>query len=145
MPDGRYVVGNVVRTRLEGHQVRSLVRSTTQTDGPGVTISLPQDGGQAGKVQASDYVLLLSGFMVHVERETGEKPVRAEPFSAQCEAGNVDLVKGDWNEPYLDELCLFPGGSHDDQVDASSGAFGVLSQTPPPMNINRYLRRPLEC
>jgi hypothetical protein len=40
-----------------------------------------------------------------------DKVTRAEPFSVQCEAGNVYLVKADWNESYLDELCLFPGGS----------------------------------
>lgn len=31
-----------------------------------------------------------------------------------------------WNDDYLDELCLFPGGAFKDQVDASSGAFGKL-------------------
>src|ERR1700757_5162763 len=28
-----------------------------------------------------------------------------------------------WNESFLEELCLFPGAPHDDQVDALSGAF----------------------
>ena len=51
---------------------------------------------------------------------------RAEPFSVQCEASNVYLVQGAWNEAYLDELCLFPGGAFKDQVDATSGAFGRL-------------------
>jgi hypothetical protein len=60
------------------------------------------------------------------EPETGDKYTRAEPFSAQCEAGNVFIVEGEWNNDYLDELCLFPGGSFKDQVDASSGAFGRL-------------------
>ena len=36
------------------------------------------------------------------------------------------LVKGDWNEAFLDELGNFPSGSHKDQVDALSGAFGRL-------------------
>jgi hypothetical protein len=38
----------------------------------------------------------------------------------------VRLVKGDWNEAFLDELGNFPSGSHKDQVDALSGAFGRL-------------------
>jgi phage terminase large subunit-like protein len=36
----------------------------------------------------------------------------------------VDAV---WNGVYLDELCSFPTGTHDDQVDASSGAFNQLA------------------
>jgi predicted phage terminase large subunit-like protein len=64
---------------------------------------------------------------VHVDRVTGQKDVRAMPFAAQCEAGNVRLVLGQWNREYIDELCAFPNGSHDDQVDASSGAFNKLT------------------
>jgi phage terminase large subunit-like protein len=41
--------------------------------------------------------------------------------------GNVRLVGGAWNSAYLDELCAFPEGPHDDQVDASSGAFAKLA------------------
>jgi predicted phage terminase large subunit-like protein len=69
---------------------------------------------------------MLAGFLVSAEPETGEKPDRARPFAAQCEIGNVFIVKGDWNESYLDELCSFPSGKFKDQVDASSGAFGRL-------------------
>jgi predicted phage terminase large subunit-like protein len=87
---------------------------------------LPQDPGQAGKVQKSDFVAMLAGWNVRADPETGDKVTRAEPFSAQCEAGNVYIVKGAWNDAYLDELCGFPGGSFKDQVDASSGAFGRL-------------------
>lgn len=125
-PDGSYWVGHVERTKLEGNAVRQLIKSTAQTDGTEVKISLPQDPGQAGKVQAKDYVAMLAGWVAKAEPETGDKYTRAEPYSVQCEAGNVYLVEGDWNSDYLDELCLFPGGSFADQVDASSGAFGRL-------------------
>ena len=124
--DGRYIVGHVVTTQSEGHKVRELIKVTAELDPPGTEISLPQDPGQAGKVQKSDMVAMLAGHVVHAEPETGDKITRAQPFSAQCEAGNVSLVRGDWNEAYLDELCLFPGGQFQDQVDASSGAFGRL-------------------
>jgi phage terminase large subunit-like protein len=39
----------------------------------------------------------------------------------------VRLVSGQWNEKYLDELCTFPSGLNDDQVDASSDAFIELA------------------
>lgn len=125
-PDGSYVVGHVVTTQDEGNAIRRLIKATAETDGTDVLISLPQDPGQAGKVQAKDYVSMLAGWTVKADPETGDKVTRAEPFSSQCEAGNVFLVQGAWNDAYLDELCLFPGGSFKDQVDATSGAFGRL-------------------
>lgn len=125
-PDGSFWVGHVVKTQEEGHAVRRLIKGTAETDGKEVEISLPQDPGQAGKVQKSDMIAMLAGWVVRAEPETGEKITRAEPFSVQCEAGNVYLIEGDWNSDYIDELCLFPGGSFKDQVDASSGAFGRL-------------------
>ena len=127
-PDGSFIVGHVIRVLEEGADVRRTIKATAEADGQSVSISLPQDPGQAGKVQAKDMVQLLAGWNVHAEPESGDKFTRAEPFSAQCEAGNVFLVEGAWNEAYLDELCMFPGGAVKDQVDASSGAFGQLIQ-----------------
>lgn len=132
-PDGRFIVGHVVTTREEGPGVRKLIKAMADTDGQAVEISLPQDPGQAGKVQAADMIAMLSGFVARAQPETGDKVTRAEPFSAQCEAGNVYLVRGDWNETYLDELCAFPTGTFKDQVDASSGAFGRLAKPMPPV------------
>lgn len=124
--DGRYIVAHVTKTQDEGHEVRKLIKATASIDGKEVEISLPQDPGQAGKVQAQELVSMLAGWNARARPETGAKETRAEPYSAQCEAGNVYLVRGSWNDDYLDELCLFPGGSFKDQVDASSGAFGRL-------------------
>ena len=125
MPDGRYVVSDVKRVREDGFAVRKLIKLTAQLE-PDVLISLPQDPGQAGKVQKDDFALLLDGFRFVIEIESGEKQDRAEPFSSQCEAGNVYLVEADWNDSYLNELTTFPTGAFKDQVDASSGAYGQL-------------------
>lgn len=127
MPDGRFIVGHVVREQEEGAKVRTTITNTAETDGREVAISLPQDPGQAGKVQAQDMVLMLAGWNVHAEPETGDKVTRAQPFAAQAEAGNVVLLRGAWNEAYLDEIANFPNGGTKDQVDASSGAFGRLT------------------
>ena len=136
MPDGTFVVADVQRTQEEGVAVRRLIQTTASLDGRRVEISLPQDPGQAGKVQAQDMIAMLAGFNVHAEPETGDKVTRAEPFSAQCEAGNVRLVSGPWNEAYIDELCSFPSGAFKDQVDASSGAFGRLAGRKTPLFIS---------
>ena len=58
---------------------------------------------------------------------SGEKIVRAGPFSSQAEVGNVRILSAPWNAAFLDELEAFPFGSHDDQVDAASGAFSMVA------------------
>ena len=143
-PDGTFVVGHSITTQAEGNEVRKLIKATADLDGRAVEISLPQDPGQAGKVQAKDMVAMLAGWRVKAEPETGDKETRAEPFSAQCEAGNVFLLQGEWNEGYLDELCLFPGGSFKDQVDASSGAFARLIAKPSLVISEEVLKRSMQ-
>ncbi|HAM41859.1 MAG TPA: hypothetical protein DCP69_11165, partial [Candidatus Omnitrophica bacterium] len=69
----------------------------------------------------------LAGYSVHAETVTGDKVTRAQGLSAQAEAGNVKLVRGEWNEAYLSELHGFPEGKYKDQVDSSSGAFNKLA------------------
>jgi predicted phage terminase large subunit-like protein len=69
----------------------------------------------------------LRGFSVSVDRPKGDKTSRAEPFQTYCEAGNVRIVKAGWNRDYIEEMIAFDTGTHDDQVDATSGAFKMLS------------------
>ncbi|MCY4318354.1 MAG: phage terminase large subunit [Alphaproteobacteria bacterium] len=125
---GEYFVEGVVRARTTPGEMHRLIKSTAVSDGPGVVIDLPQDPGQAGVDQKRLLVAELAGFNVRSAPETGAKEVRAEPFSAQAEAGNVKLVKGDWHKAYLDELVLFPNSDYADQVDASSRAFARLAK-----------------
>lgn len=137
MPDGRYVVEDVVRGQWDGDERDRIMRMTAVRDqgriGPqhNATVMqlVPQDPGAAGKDMAKAFVRLLSGFNVVVETESGSKEVRADPFASQWNAGNVALVRAEWNADYLAELERFPQGRYDDQVDASSGAFNRLARS----------------
>ena len=51
---------------------------------------------------------------------------RADRFSVQVNNGNVQMLEASWNNDFINELRLFPKGTHDDQVDAASGAFNKL-------------------
>jgi predicted phage terminase large subunit-like protein len=75
-------------------------------------------------------VKLLAGWDVRAVLESGSKEVRATPVSAQAEAGNIKLVRGPWNDTFLEEVGMFPNAAHDDQVDALSGAFAELIPKP---------------
>lgn len=123
---GIFYVENVTRLREAAAGVERALINTASADGRHVPIVVPQDPGSAGKSYAGSLIRLLAGYVVRAERETGSKEVRAAAVSAQAEAGNVKLVRGPWNEAFLDEVCMFPNGAHDDQVDVLSGAFNSL-------------------
>jgi predicted phage terminase large subunit-like protein len=131
----RYGVEDVVRGQWDTDRRDAVIRETAERDAArygraGVTHVLPQDPGAAGKSQALAFTRLLAGLSVETERETGDKATRADPFSSQWNAGNVEVVRAPWNRAYLDEVLAFPNGKHDDQVDGSSGAFNRLAIPP---------------
>lgn len=78
-------------------------------------------------VEVTDAIVRrLAGYRVEVVSPKGDKETRADPFADQCAARNVRLVQAPWNDSYREELTLFPNDAHDDQVDATSGAFSRL-------------------
>ncbi|WP_298962251.1 phage terminase large subunit [uncultured Methylobacterium sp.] len=124
--DGYFYIENIVRKRGTPHEIERLILDTAHDDGRSVQIWLPQDPGQAGVHQIANLTRKLAGFRVKAQRPTGRKEVRAEPFAAQVEAGNVKLCQGFWKDIFLEEASVFPLGQHDDQIDAASDAFNAL-------------------
>jgi hypothetical protein len=90
-------------------------------------VRMPQDPGAAGKADAETKVKLLKGYPVVVKPISGDKATRARPASAQAEAGNVKLLRGRVERHVPDEVCAFPNGSFDDQVDAFADALNELA------------------
>lgn len=126
LKDGRYCVLNVVRARKDPHEVRQLLKTTAENDDINTIISLPQDPGQAGLSQKTEFASLLDGYNVKFSPETGSKETRSELFAAQVAAGNVILVRAPWNDAYIGELIVFPKGDYKDQADATSRAYAEL-------------------
>jgi predicted phage terminase large subunit-like protein len=54
-------------------------------------------------------VVSLSGFTTLPAPESGDKLTRFGPFSSQCRAGNVKILRGAWNEELFRVLEGFPG------------------------------------
>jgi predicted phage terminase large subunit-like protein len=135
LPENRVVVLDVKRARLAPEGVLELLLKTASEDGRTVTISLPQDPGQAGKWQAQDFVARLAGYTVKASQETGDKATRAAPVAAQTNVGNLSIMRAGWNAPFIEELRSFPSGTKDDQVDALSRAFGELVGIPQPIKM----------
>ena len=128
---GRYIVLHHVRDRDTPHKVEALIANTASQDGHDVEVSLPQDPGQAGKAQVATLIKMLTGYTARSSPETGDKATRFGPFSAQCEAGNVDVLRGAWNEEWFVNLESFPDAAHDDDADSTARAFNTLTLDAP--------------
>lgn len=128
---GVYYITDIVRFHGSPLEVEQTIRNTATQDGIKTRIGIEQDPGQAGKAEAEHYVRLLAGFNVTLNAVRETKGIRAKPLSAQAEAGNVKLVRGSWNEIFLREAENFDGTNIcvSDQVDASSGAFHLLTES----------------
>lgn len=125
-PDGRYFVLDHRKLRDTPAAVERFLRNTASADGVEVEQSLPQDPGQAGKSQAAALVAALAGYTARTSTETGDKVTRFGPFSAQAEAGNVYVLRGEWNEEWFSCLEAFPEAAHDDDADSTSRGFNAF-------------------
>ena len=135
---GGVVVADVINQRLNSSDVRGLILNTAKADKAAYKskykIRMNQDPGQAGKDQAEQYIKMLSGFSVNIERESGSKETRAEPFSAQwigvkgAEKGNVFVLNAPWTSAYLAQMDGFPDRKFKDMADASSTGFLELEK-----------------
>ena len=127
--DGRWIILDMRHARLSPAGNEMLVQSTAAEDGKQVKIGMEEEGGASGKSLIDHYRrAILVGYNFHSMRPTGDKVVRAMPLAAAAEAGNVMVLKGEWNKDFLDECESFSSDCpHDDQVDAASGAVNMAS------------------
>jgi predicted phage terminase large subunit-like protein len=130
MRDGTFTVVDVRRGQWSALDRERVIKQTAEIDRElyaTTKIYLEQEPGSGGKESAEASVRMLAGYSAATDRVTGAKELRADPFAAQWQAGNVRIVRGDWNRSYLDEHEHFPAGKYKDQVDASSGAFNRIA------------------
>jgi predicted phage terminase large subunit-like protein len=128
--DGTVYIHDVEHGRWSALEREQVIKNTATMDGTACHVCVEQEPGSGGKESAESTVRGLAGYVVHVDRVSGEgsKVLRAEPFAAQVEAGNVKMVRGEWNAVFRDQLAAFPDGRLKDMVDAASGAFTKLAE-----------------
>ena len=131
LKDKTYVIEHVVRGQWSALEREEKIKFWAERDRansrPGAyEVGVEQEPGSGGKESAENTIRNLRGFKVFADKVTGSKEVRAEPFAAQVQGGNVSMVAGIWQADLLDEMQSFPNGKYRDQVDACSGAFNRL-------------------
>ena len=127
-PTGRTIICDIERFRGGPHEVRQRILGTATQDGVMVLQSIPQDPGQAGKVQVADLGTMLNGWRVKFSPESGDKVLRSDPFASQVNVGNVLMLRGAWNSALIEEMRLFPNSTKD-QVDACSRAYAEMDDS----------------
>ncbi len=120
------VIRHVTRGQWSSLEVDNNMRQQAKIDGKAIIQDVPQDPGQAGKAQKRHIADNMKGYRVLFSPETGSKETRAEGLSSQAEAGNVYMLRGDWNQAFIDEADLFPAGTYKDQIDGWSRAYARL-------------------
>jgi len=128
--DERPVILDVYRAQRELPDVQEAIVQNAQMDGVSVPFRLEAE--KAGIVQLQ-FLLRdprMRSFTLDAKAPEGDKYTRAAPVAARVNAGRVLMVKAAWNRALLDEIAVFPQGEHDDQVDALSGAYGMLESMP---------------
>lgn len=125
--DGRFLIADLKSIRDTPGQVERFIKNIAMQDTTAVRIMSQQDPGSAGVSEADHFKRMLIGYDVRTKVYSKDKITRAKPLSAQVEAGNILVLRASWNEEFFTELENFPDASHDDIVDACSGAFSELS------------------
>ena len=124
----RFWILDVQRGHWASNTRETIIKQIAQIDGREIVIGVEQEPGSGGKESAENTVKNLAGWKVEVDRPTGSKELRADPYSVQVNNRNVYMVKGEWNLAYLGEMEFFPMSTFKDQIDASSGAFNILTK-----------------
>ena len=131
MHDNSYMISHIARGRWGALEREQKIKALADADSKlyrNYEIGIEQEPGSGGKESAEATVRNLAGKRVFVDRVTGSKEVRAEPFVAQCQNDNVKLVAGEWVHALYDEAESWPASKYKDQIDACSGAFNRLTQ-----------------
>lgn len=118
---------DAVRFRGTPAEVDRAIAATASQDGAAVALRWWQDPGQAGLYQTTQMRQKLRGYDCAGVVSQLDKYTRAKPLSRAAEFGEVKLLRGNWNNEFINELTQFPDAGHDDQVDAAAGAYLELT------------------
>lgn len=122
----RYVL-DVARDQIEWGNLTDFMANVMLGDGPNVPQYIEYKGFMSRAVQALVLDPRLQGYSIFGIDVDGNKVTRALPAVAKAAAKAVHLVKGHWVDAWLDEICSFPQGAKDDQVDAFSLGENVMA------------------
>jgi len=132
--DGVGYILDVARIQATPHEVETFIANTAAQDSRSVRIVLQQEPGSGSALWIDSMQRkVLPGYPTYADQVKGSKFERSQPFRAAAEAGHIKLLRGAWNDAFLEECEQFSPDEreyeHDDQVDAACGAFNCQFPT----------------
>lgn len=124
--DGTLYIRDMVHDRWEWPDAKAVIMASMQSE-PAVQHGIEEALHGLAAVQDLQRERSIAHVTLRGIRVDKDKLSRALPWAARAEQGKVKLVRGSWIEPFLAEVCAFPLGPHDDQVDTVSGGLAMLS------------------
>lgn len=129
--DGHYYILDVVRRQIDWGDVVPFMIGVILRDGARVQQGVEKKGYMSRAIKDLNadprlHVFTIKGYPVDTDKTT-----RALPVAAKLAAGLVHMQAGHWNTTFVEEVCSFPSGAHDDQVDALSGAWEMMESARP--------------
>lgn len=123
-----FIVLHALWERKNEHDVELLLQNIASQDDKKVAIRVEQEPGGAGKRDIGHLRrdILPQYDFLGVPAE-GDKYERSRIPATHVQSNNVDILRGPWNEGFLDFMEAFPNPRvHDDIPDAFDGAVLVL-------------------
>jgi len=135
---GKFYVLSLLMGQLSPPEGDRLIYNTAQQDGRWVLIRWELEGGSAGKRDEHHLQQMLRGYDTAGVRPLGDKVTRAKPLATDAMEGHVKILRGNWNDQFLDCLSGFPKGKIIDPVDAATGAYAAIVERSPRSQRGRF-------
>ena len=129
--DGRVMIEHIHAGHWGVARRDANIKSVAERDGKGTRVGVEEEGGGSGKTFVYGIKKMLPGYSVKGYKPRKSKEVRAGAFATQASIGNIVILgesddDDEWIKALLEQLEMFPHGSHDDYVDAIVGAYEML-------------------
>jgi len=124
---GRVYILHMKRLKGKWPQTKPVIIQAALDDGADVGVAIEANGTQLGYYDDIRQDRRMVGRLVVPDKPEGSKEMRASIWGSRLEDELIYVVRGEWNQALFDEMDAFPNGEHDDQVDAISGAVGLMA------------------
>jgi len=128
--DGVLYLRRGVAGRMESPEIRALITRIARDERDTIHgVEAAMHGVPVVQELARDPAL--AGIAIRGVRVTNDKMTRAAPAVIRAEAGKLKFVietdaDHRWIREWVDEMCAFPFGAHDDRVDTVSGVLQMI-------------------
>lgn len=128
--DGHFYILDVKHVRIDWGDLVAYLASVILDDGAIVQQGIEETGYMSRAITDLNQDPRLRGYAIFGYPVDRDKYTRAAPLASKFAAGLIHVLNRGWTQEYIEEMVLFRGDNndlHDDQVDASSGAWAMTA------------------